>query len=149
MQKLHFETFIQASREKVWETMLEPKTYTKWTSIFNVGSKYEGGWNTGDDIRFIGPEEDGTVSGMIGKIKESRKPEFVSIQYTGEINKNVEKKYEGEVFENYTFIEKDGGTQLLIDLDSEDAYAPMFQDLWPKSLVLLKNLAEGNENQAS
>jgi uncharacterized protein YndB with AHSA1/START domain len=63
MKTLHFSIIINATKEKVWHAMLDDATYRQWTSVFNPsGSYYEGGLNTGDSIRFLGPNEDGTVS---------------------------------------------------------------------------------------
>lgn len=45
-------------------------------------------------------------------------------------------------FENYTFTEQDGGTLLSIDIDIADEWKTMFEDMWPKALVILKQLAE-------
>jgi phosphoribosylformylglycinamidine (FGAM) synthase PurS component len=45
-------------------------------------------------------------------------------------------------FENYTLKEVDGGTELLIDIDITDEYKVMFEDMWPRALKTLKELAE-------
>jgi uncharacterized protein YndB with AHSA1/START domain len=148
MQTLHYSTFINAPREKVWDTMLGEETYKQWASVFNpdtsVESYVEGGWDEGNDIKFLGKEKDGTISGMIGKIQESRKGEFVSIKYSGEIMQGKENVYGPDelYFENYTFKEKDGGTELIVDIDVKDEYKDMFNDMWPKALEALKQLAE-------
>ena len=34
----------------------------EWTGAFHEGSTYEGDWNEGDEIRFLGPNDDGTVA---------------------------------------------------------------------------------------
>lgn len=154
MQTLHFSILINADKEKVWKTMLEDETYREWTKVFNPGSEsyYEGGWNEGDEIRFLGNDTEGTVSGMLSRIKESRPYDFVSIQHLGEINKGVEKLWYGEgttnieAYENYTLEEKDGGTEVIIDLNMSDEFPynieEMFKGLWPKALESLKTLAE-------
>jgi uncharacterized protein YndB with AHSA1/START domain len=149
MEKLHFSVIINAPKQKVWETMLNDATYRQWTDIFNPssGSYYEGEWKTGSDMNFYGPNEDGTVSGMYAKIKEARPYDFVSIQHLGEVINGVRKPWPDsgtEAFENYTLNETDGGTELLIDLDTNEEFKSMFEDLWPKALQKLKELAERN-----
>ena len=37
MDKLNFSIIINASKEKVWNTMLEDKTYRQWTEAFAAG----------------------------------------------------------------------------------------------------------------
>ncbi|MBP6881478.1 MAG: SRPBCC domain-containing protein [Candidatus Pacebacteria bacterium] len=151
MEKLTFTTIINAPREKVWHTMLDDATYRKWTKSFNEGSHYEGKWETGSEMRFIGVDETGKeAGGMYSKIKEARPFEFVSIEHlgmiapTGEIDTTSEEvKKWIPAFENYTLNEKDGGTELLIELDISDEWKDMFNDLWPRALEALKEIAEG------
>lgn len=148
MEHLHYSTHINAPQRKVWDTMLGEATYKQWSSVFNpdpsAESYVEGDWNEGSDIRFLGKDKDGTVSGMIGKIQESRPGEFVSIKYSGELLQGKETIYGPDelYFENYTFKEKDGGTEVVVDIDAKDEYKDMFNDMWPKALEKLKELAE-------
>ena len=147
MEKLHFSIVIDAPRQKVWDTMLNDATYRQWTEVFNPsGSYYEGDWTTGSSIRFLGPEKDGNVSGMVSRIKESRPYDYISIQHLGEIIKGEEKlwpaKEGSEALESYTFKESGAGTEVLIDLDTPVEYKDMFEEMWPQALEKLKTLAE-------
>ena len=45
-------------------------------------------------------------------------------------------------FENYTFNDKNGATEVLVDMDVEDEHVQMFNEMWPKGLRKLKELAE-------
>ncbi len=165
MQKLHFTIQIQAPREKVWDTMLQDATYREWAKEFNAGSRYEGSWNEGSEIKFVGSDEDGhEYGGMYAKIKENRLHEFISIEYLGLIGldgtidtTSDEVKKWTPAFENYTFKEIAGaesggnldgsaeatsGTELSVDVDTNDEYKEMFETMWPKALQALKALAE-------
>ena len=157
MQKVHESILINAPREKVWDTMLNDATYREWTAPFNpAGSWYEGDWSAvGSTIRFLGPDpKSGKEGGMIARVKEYRKPEYVAVEHYGMILDGVEDTTSDEVkkwspsVEAYTFTEKDlpaqagGGTQVDITVDTSEEYAPMFKELWPKALVKLKELAE-------
>ena len=44
--------------------------------------------------------------------------------------------------ENYTLKDLDGKTELLVDMDINDDYKEMFEDMRPKALKKLKELAE-------
>jgi hypothetical protein len=44
--------------------------------------------------------------------------------------------------ENYTFKNKDGKTELLVDMDINDEYKEMFEGMWPKALQKLKEISE-------
>ena len=59
MKKLHFTIQIDAPRQLVWDTMLQPETYTLWTAGFCEGSRYEGSWEKGASILFLGPDGEG------------------------------------------------------------------------------------------
>lgn len=149
MQKIHFSILISAPREKVWDTMLSEVTYPQWTTAFNPGSYFKGSWEEGSKILFLGPNPDGTgEGGMVSRIKENRPHEFISIEHLGMVNNGVEDTTSEQAmkwapaFENYTFAEKDGGTEVLVDMDIVDEYKTMFDEMWPNALRLLKELAE-------
>lgn len=150
MEKLTFTTIINAPKEKVWHTMLDDVTYRQWTKAFNEGSRYEGVWETGSEMKFIGCDENGKESGgMYSRIAEARPYEFVSIEHLGMISETGEIDTTSEAvkkwtpaFENYTFNDVDGGTEVLVEIDISDEWKDMFNDMWPKALVKLKEIAE-------
>lgn len=146
MEKITFTTIINASREKVWNTMLQKDTYQKWTVPFHEGSTFEGDWTEGSEMKFIGPSEDGSVSGMYAVIVANRLYEFVSIKHLGELQngeKNPWPVVEGqEGYESYTFKDVAGGTEVLVELTVPTEWKEMFNDMWPKALLKLKELAE-------
>lgn len=149
MQKLHLSVFINASPEKVWDTMLNDATYRQWTSAFAEGSHYKGDWQQGSKILFLGPGRDGEGEcGMVSRIKECRLHEFVSIEHLGEVKNGVEildgdiaKSWAGAL-ENYTFNAKDGATDLVIEMDISESEEEFMEEAWEKGLVKLKAMAE-------
>jgi len=150
MQKLHFSIHINGNKEKVWDSMLGDVTYREWTEPFHVGSYYEGDWSEGSKMLFLGPGEDGQKDGgMVSRIKENRKYEFVSVEHLGMVIDGVEDTTSEEVkkwtpsFENYTFTEKDGGTEVSVDMEvANDEFKEMFEGMWPKALLKLKEIVE-------
>jgi len=148
MDKLHFSIAIDAPKKKVWNTMLDDNTYRIWTEPFMAGSHYVGDWSKGSKILFLAPGENGKMSGMVSRIKENRPFEYISIEHLGMVQDGKEdtsseavKGWAGAL-ENYTFKEKGGTTEVLVDLDTVEEYKEMFQGLWPKALQKLKELAE-------
>src|SRR4030042_4463914 len=140
MDRLHFSIVVNAPKEKVWDTMLNDDTYRKWTDVFMPGSHYIGDWNKGSKILFLAPGKSGEMEGMVSRIKESKPYEYLSIEHLGIVHNGVEdivseavKTWAGAL-ENYTFKEKDGRTEVLVDLDSNEEFKEMFQDTWPKAL---------------
>jgi uncharacterized protein YndB with AHSA1/START domain len=150
MKKLHFETVINASRDKVWYNIVNEKPYMEWTAMFMPGSSFEGSWDKGAKIRFIARNEEGKIEGMTSEIAENKPYDFISIRHLGVIQNGVEDKESEEVkkwtpsYENYTFIETGDKTRFVVDMDVEDSYAEMFSDMWPKALKKLKEISERN-----
>ena len=44
--------------------------------------------------------------------------------------------------EAYTLRQKDGSTEVLVDVDTHDDYKDMFSDMWPRALQKLKQISE-------
>jgi len=148
METIQFTIQINANKQKVWNTMLEDKTYRQWTAAFHEGSYYEGSWEQGSEIRFLGPAEDGKLGGMYSKIKENRKHEHISIEHLGMVKDGVIDTTSDEVrkwtpaFENYTFTEKGNQTEVKVEMQVVSEYKAMFEEMWPRALKTLKDLSE-------
>lgn len=148
MKKLNYSIEIKAKAEKVFRIMLSKPTYEKWTAAFNPTSTFEGGWNKGDKIYFIGTGEDGKKGGMVSRIAENTPNQFISIEHLGILDGDIEIT-EGEMveswkgaLENYTFSENKGITTLSVETDTSEDYADYFNATWPKALEILKDLCE-------
>ncbi|MGV3515747.1 MAG: SRPBCC family protein [Luteitalea sp.] len=149
-QTLHFGITINAPKARVWDTMLQDATYRQWTTAFNPGgsSWYEGDWTPGSRILFLGSGPNGELGGMVSRIKDARPYDFVSIEHLGVVQDGEEDttsdmaKQFAPALENYTFVDKDGATEVLVDMDTAEEHRQMFEGTWPNALRLLKQLAE-------
>jgi uncharacterized protein YndB with AHSA1/START domain len=148
MEILRYSVKVNAPVQDVWNTMLDDASYREWTSVFHSGSYYEGAWDQGSEIRFLGPDDDGKVGGMIATVEESRPHELISLRYTGEIvdgtddtTSDAANSFIG-AHERYAFKEADGVTTVAVELDSEDEFVAEFNAAWPLALARLKDLAE-------
>lgn len=54
----------------------------------------------------------------------------------------IEAAKEWQGFENYTFKDIDGQTELTVEMDSKKDYKDYFSKVWPKALERLKELVE-------
>jgi hypothetical protein len=149
MQKRHYSILINAPKDKVWHSMLDDKPYREWTRAFNEGSYYKGSWEKGSKILFLGPgPKTGEEGGMVSRIAENKPYEFISIEHLGIVQNGVEDTTSeaarawAPAYENYTFNDKDGATEVLVDIDIEDEHVQMFNEMWPEALRKLKELAE-------
>lgn len=138
-QWLHFEIDIAAPRPAVWANMLDPEGYQDWTTAFAVGSRYEGSWAEGAEIRFLDP----SGCGMRAEIARNDPHRFLSIRHLGEWPAGGALAEWAPACENYTFRDHGQGTHLEVDLEVPPAWLDMMQDCWPKALARLKALCEG------
>jgi hypothetical protein len=144
MKNINLDIEINASREQVWDAIIDKKKYSLWTSTFEETSHFEGGWNKGDTIKFLAFNKDGQLMGMISEIAENKFPEFISIRHLGNILNGIVDTTSDEVkkwapsYENYTF-EKLGENKTLFKLEMEtiDEYYEMFLKMWPNALTRL------------
>ncbi|MFH2135479.1 MAG: SRPBCC domain-containing protein [Pseudomonadota bacterium] len=148
MKTLKLSITIKAAKEKVWKTMLEPETYRIWTAEFCEGSYYEGSWEQGAKIRFLGPDGPG---GMTSVIAENNPYQFISIRHLGIVKNGMddtespEAKAWSGVLENYTFNERGGITELIVDMSGVPAeFEQYMSDTWPKALAKLKTICESS-----
>ncbi|WP_445153794.1 SRPBCC family protein [Arthrobacter sp. Hor0625] len=144
MENLRFSVGVDAPAQHVWNVMLGLDTYREWAGAFQEGSTYEGGWNEGEEIRFLGPNDDGTSSGLFGTIVENRPHEFVSIRYLGDVENGAENPGgpAAGLHENYSFIENDGVTTLVVELEVPDEWADDMRGMWSEAIDAIKRLAE-------
>lgn len=151
MKKLQFKKDINTSAQKVYETMLGLKnksTYELWTAVFNPTSTFEGSWDKGSKIYFVGVDENGKKGGMVSEIKENQQAKFVSIKHYGFLDgekeitsgEQVEKWAGGH--ENYSFNENNGITTVTVDIDAIEEYLNFFNDNYPIALEKLKEISE-------
>ena len=113
MKKLEFKIPIKAPASRVYDIMLglsNKASYEYWTAEFNPTSTYEGSWNKGSKILFIGVDENGEKGGMVSRIVENIQDRFVSIQHYGLVKGDIETTEGPEVekwangFENLSLI---------------------------------------------
>lgn len=151
MIKLQFTSTIQAPAAKVFDLMLglsNKATYGAWTAAFNPTSTYEGNWEKGSKMLFIGIDENGQKGGMVSNIAEYIPNIFVSIQHYGlltagnEITEGPEVEKWAHGFENYSFEEHQGTTRVTVDLDTADDFEDYMNEHYPIALEALKSHCE-------
>ena len=151
MKKIRYKKDINAPAEKVYNIMLgidNIKTYEQWTAEFSPTSTYEGRWEKGSKLYFVGTDENGKKGGMVSEIAEIIPPRFVSIRHYGILDGESEitegpqvEKWAGGL-ENYSFHEHNGVTSVTIEVDITEDFLDYFDTTWPKALNKLKELSE-------
>jgi hypothetical protein len=151
MIKLQFTVNINAPLNKVFDTMLgisNKTSYEQWTALFNPTSTYEGSWEKGSKMLFVGVDEKGEKGGMVSRIIENIPNQFVSIQHYGmvvagtEITTGPEVEKWANGLENYTFKENNGLVSVTVDLDTIEDFIDYMTENYPKALEKLKEICE-------
>ncbi len=151
MERLQFKIEINAPVNNVYDALLglsNKQTYSAWTAIFNPTSTYEGTWEKGSKILFVGTDENGNRGGMVSKVEEHIPAQFVSICHYGFIQGDQEvttgemvEKWAGG-HENYTFTFENNKTTVMVDIDVIDEYLDYFHKMYPAALQALKEIVE-------
>ncbi|MDI9341512.1 MAG: hypothetical protein QM534_13155 [Sediminibacterium sp.] len=152
MKRLQFTETISAPAYVVYKTMLgleNKDTYNKWVSAFDPTSTFEGTWEKGGKMYFVGTDENGKRRGMVSEIVENHAPSFVSIRHYGMLDGETEittgeqvEKWIG-CMENYSFKEEKNVTTLIVEIDVIEEYADYFTATYPEALGKLKIMSEG------
>jgi len=144
MEKLKFSIEIKAPKEKVWKVLWDDDTYRKWTSVFSEGSYAVTDWKEGSKVLFLG----GEGNGMYSVIAQAKPNEFMSFKHLGVIKNGVEqpldeesKKWSGAL-ENYSLEEKNGLTEMKVEMDIAEEHKSYFNEAFPKALQKVKELSE-------
>jgi len=151
MNRKVYQVSVKAPKEKCSDFMLgltDISTYEQWTAIFNPTSTYDGSWEKGGKIKFVGVSENGKRSGMVAKIAEHIPNEYVSIEHYGLFEDDVEITEGPQVEswaggqENYTF-ETDGDvTKITVEVDVTEDHETWFDENYPLALEKLKEVIE-------
>lgn len=151
MKKIKFSVSINAPAKKVYDIMLgisNKSTYEQWTALFNPTSTYEGSWNKGSKMLFVGTDDKGEKGGMVSEIFDNIPNQFISIRHYGLVKGNEEITEGPEVekwsngFENYTFTESNGITSVNVNIDTTEDFMEYMKEVYPKALDKLKEICE-------
>lgn len=148
MKRLYLSIDINAPREEVWAAIINDKKYRLWTSAFQEGSYFEGGWQQGDRMEFKA-EYEGQVTGMISEIEVSEHLKEISIRHLGIYSAGEEDytsdqaKLWQDKYENYHFEKlEENETRFRVEVEMEEIFAEALEEQWLAALQKLKDLCE-------
>lgn len=141
MKKINFSIKINSPKEIVWATLWDDITYRQWTAVFSTDSHAVSDWKEGSEIKFIDNKGDGIHS----IIRINKPNEQMSIKHLGEIKDGVETTLDWDgAMEEYFLNEKNGITELKVEMDMKEEYEKFLIDTFPKALALIKQISENN-----
>ncbi len=151
MKRLTFQIEINCKADKIYDTMLglsSKASYEQWTTFFNPTSTYEGSWEKGSKMKFIGIDSSGNKGGMVSVIAENDKAKFVSIKHIGLVKGNEEITEGPEVeawaggLENYRYEQIGDKTKVEVQVDIVPEFEDYMQNTYPEALKKLKEICE-------
>lgn len=147
MKELFFSIEIEASKEKVWATLWEDKTFRDWADIIDEGTYMQGEMIQGNEIQFLSSVNGYGVTSLIEKLIPN---EFVLFRHSADTKdagqQEREKEWTGGT-ESYALTEKNGVTALIVKTDVPEEMEEMFNIILPRVLERIKMLAEGRQKE--
>lgn len=144
MPQLQFTTKIKATKQKVWETLWNDKTFRDWVGIIDEGTYMEGEIKEGQTVRFISSVSGYGVTSLVEKLVPYEFVLFKHMADTKDNGKNTrEKEWTGGT-ESYSLIEQDGFTTLTIKTEVPKELEKIFLESMPKALERIRELAIPN-----
>jgi hypothetical protein len=148
MKTLEYTIEVQTTAGRLWNCLWESENYQAWTSVFCEGSHYlTDAFAEGNKIHLLTPGGEGMYS-ILDKIIENN---FLAFRHLGEMKNFEEQPIDEAVqgwtnaIESYEIIEREGGVELLVKVDTVDEYVDHMNKSFPQALQKLKQLAEAGQ----
>ena len=88
MENLSYDIIINAPKQKIWDVLWTPETYSEWTKYFNPKSIsiMKSDWQVGGKTYFTNTEGEG----MVSTIDSLEKPDQIVFKHLGMIKEGKE-----------------------------------------------------------
>lgn len=139
---MQFTAEIQASKEKVWDTLWQDETFRQWASLIDPGTYMVGDLKPGNEVQFISSENGYGVKSLVEELVPN---EFLLLRHQADTQDSGEQEREKEWTggsESYTLAEEDGITTLAISFGVPEDMEEYFKTNYPKAMDKIKELAE-------
>lgn len=138
---MQFTIEINASREKVWNTLWQEETFREWAGIIDPGTHMVGELKEGNEVQYIS----GNGYGVTSLVEKLTPGEFLQVRHSADTQDEGTRERAQEWTggkETYSLSEKDGFTTLTAAFDVPPTQEEYFTDNYPKALAKVKELAE-------
>lgn len=71
MKELQFQVEINATKEKVWDTLWQDETFRKWAGIIDPGTYMVGELKEGSGVQYISAENGYGVTSLVEKVRHA------------------------------------------------------------------------------
>lgn len=139
---MQFSIEIKATKERVWQTLWEDKSFRDWASLIDEGTYIRGDMKEGQEIEFISSVNGYGVISLVEKLNPNK---FILFRHRADTKESGTQEREKEwtgATESYSLSEKDGITTLTLEADIPPEQEETFSIRLPKALDRIKTLAE-------
>lgn len=142
MKKMYFSIEINASKEKVWDTLWQDESFRLWAGIIDQETYMVGDLRKGNIIKFISKRNGYGVTSIVEELIVN---EFLLLRHESDtqdagMRERVNEWTGGT--ESYKLIKNDGSTTLSTTFDVPEDMESYFSSVYPKALQKVKTLAE-------
>lgn len=142
MKEIQFTIEINVSKEIVWTTLWEDKTFRDWANMIDEGTYMKGVMKEGNEIQYISAVNGYGVTSLIEKLNPN---EFVLLKHSADTKESGQQERDKEWTggtESYSLTEKNGVTTLIVKTDVPQELEEIFNIRFPRALERIKILAE-------
>ncbi len=144
MKEMQFQVEINATRQRVWDTLWQDETFRQWAGIIDPGTHMVGELKEGSEIQFIS----GNGYGVTSLVEKLTANEFLLLRHHADTQESGKQERADEWTggrESYSLSEKDGITTLTTVFDVPPEQEEYFKTNYPKALEKVKELAGRKE----
>lgn len=144
MKEMQFQVDINATKEKVWNTLWRDETFRQWASVIDPETYMVGDLIEGGEVQFISSHGGYGVTSLVEKLTAN---EFLLLRHSADTQEEGKQERTKEWTggeESYRLAEKSGATTLTVTFDVPLEQEVYFKANYPKALKRVKELAEGN-----
>jgi hypothetical protein len=145
MKEMQLLVEINATKEKVWDTLWQDETFRQWAGIIDPGTYMVGELKEGNEVQYISAENGYGVTSLVEKLTPG---EFLLLRHSADTQEAGKRERENQWTggkESYSLAEKDGITTLTVAFDVPPELEEMFKVSYPKALERVKVLAESKK----
>ena len=142
MKKMQFSIEINATKQRVWDTLWQDETFREWASIIDPQTYMVGDLKEGHEIQFISSASGYGLTSLVEKLVAG---EFLLLRHRADTQEDGKREREKEWTggeEIYSLEKKDGTTTLTVAFDVPPELEAEFKVTYPKALERVKVLAE-------
>lgn len=147
MKEMQFTVEINASRQRVWDTLWQDKTLRDWAGMIDPGTYMRGELKVGGTVEFISAENGYGVTSLVEELVAGERLVLRHSADTQDVGtQEREKEWTGGK-ESYMLTESGGMTMLLVAFDVPPTQEDYFTATYPKVMARIKQLAEASNQQ--